>query len=351
MQQAAELAWANPSSVHAAGRKSKRLLERAREQVAAAVGARPADIVFTSGGSEACCAGIEGLYGVMRRSRSEPQLVSSTIEHPAVRETLDSIAARHGAAVERVGPEVRELEVSAPTLLATQWINHETGIVLPVIGWAEQARSASGLSFIDASQALGKKAIDVDNSPFDALAIGGSKIGGPTGIGALWLRRGVDIDPLVRGGGQERARRGGTQNVVGAVGFGAACERVPELLSGVRAVGALRDELEQRLIAQVGARANGGEFERCETISNLWLEGIDAQRLVAALDVEGIMVSAGSACSAGIAEPSPVLSALYPSEPSRGSQSIRFSLGPSTRENDIKKAVSIVISVLSRFKA
>lgn len=351
MREASEVGWANPSSVHGAGRKAKRLLERAREQVAEAMGARPADVVFTSGGSEACCAGIEGLHRRLRTSEQQTCFLTSSIEHPAVRESLEAISARGGASVQVLAPDAQVSgDLQPSTSLATQWINHETGVVLPVQAWADAVRNVDGLVFIDASQALGKVPFEADETPFDALAVGGSKIGGPTGIGALWLRRGGDFEPLVRGGGQERARRGGTQNVIGAVGFGAACAKLSDHLAAQDRVTALRDRLERRLVEHVGARVNGAARPRCGSIANVWFEGVHAQRLVAALDIEGLCVSAGSACSAGIAEPSPVIRALEPEPSARASESIRFSLGPSTREEQVERALSIVISVLSRFK-
>lgn len=350
MAEAMDVAWANPSSVHGAGRKAKRLLERAREQVAGVLGASPADIVFTSGGSEACCAAISGLFGGMRQV-GDVALIQSSLEHPAVRETVDAIGRREGLRVRELGPEDEVVaEPPQKPLLAAQWINNETGVLLPIERWAAATKEAGGRVFVDAAQALGKLAIDVTSMPIDALAVGGTKVGGPSGIGAFWVRRGVELEPLVCGGGQERGRRGGTQNVIGAVGFGAACANIASHLEDYERVTGLRDMLELALCKQAGAKPNGVRFERCGTISNLWFDGISSQRLVAALDIEGLSVSAGSACSAGIAEPSPVIAALEPEPSTRGSQSVRFSLGPGTQQEDVERAISIVISVLSRFK-
>jgi cysteine desulfurase len=341
-------AWANPSSVHSEGRASRALIERAREQVAHAIGASPPDVVLTSGGTEACNLALFALRGA--------HIVTTQIEHPAVAEPLAFLEQQGHRRVMRLAvprgrapePEALAAAIAPDTALcALQWVNHELGTVLPIAAYAEVCRRARVPCFVDATQALGKLPIDVRALEVDMLALASHKIGGPAGAGALWVRRGLDVSPLVRGGGQERGRRAGTPDVRAFAGFGFASELLPERLAHMPRVAALRDRLEAALLA-LGAVRNAPEGERVATASNLFWPGRRSDVMVGALDLEGLAVSAGAACSSGKCEPSPVLLAVHPGEPARAEASSRFSFGPEVSESDVDFAVQCCARVIAR---
>lgn len=346
--------FANPSSVHRAGRAAKKVVERARDQVAAALGTEPVNLTFTSGGTEACNLGIFGLArGVATR------VVSSTIEHPAVHDAVARLEAE-GCDVIRLAPtDLTPARLASlcdeQTLLAFQAVNHEVGLVFDVPALAQAARAQGARVFVDACQALGKlplAALGVGD--VDAMAVASHKIGGPAGAAALYLRRDVDIPPLFAGGSQERGRRPGSPDPVALAGFGAACGEVSQRLDKQPSIAALRDVLEDALVA-LGAKVNGVDVAaplgRVSTCVNVSVPGARGEILVAALDVEGLCASAGSACSAGIAEPSPTLEALYGEQSWRASSALRLSLGPETTEDEVQEAVTILRRVLPRFRS
>jgi cysteine desulfurase len=350
MAEARSRAWANPSSVHAAGRASRALLERARERVARAIHAAPADVVLTAGGTEACNLGVLGAAG-----SAPAALVSTRIEHPAVTEAVRALERAgwaatwlevpHGAAPD---PSAFASLLSEATRLAVlQWVNHETGTVLPLAAYAARCRERGVRVFVDATQALGKLPVDVEALGADYVAFAAHKIGGPAGSGALWIRRDVPLESLALGGSQERGRRAGTPDVVAQVGFGAACDALEQRLADQPRIARLRDRLETALL-ELGARRNADEGERVATVSNLWFPGQRADVLVAALDVEGLAASSGAACSSGKSEPSPILLAMHPDQPERASSSIRFSFGPETNETDVDFAIVAIRRVLGR---
>jgi cysteine desulfurase len=372
MLEAQAHAWANPSSVHTAGRASRALLERARERIATAIGARPADLVLTAGGTEACNLAIFGAPSSTfaaaeraahsmraadeRDARDAGELLGTRIEHPAVAEALRSVAARNGWQVtwleiarglapsadlfaRTLGPNTR--------LAALQWVNHETGTLLPVAAYAGACRARGVLSFVDATQALGKVPVDVEALGADYVAFAAHKIGGPAGAGALWVRRGAPLESLSIGGSQERGRRAGTPDVLAQVGFGAACEALESRLADQPRIARLRDRLEASLI-ELGAKRNAAEGARVATATNLYFPGRRSDVLIAALDVEGLAASSGAACSSGKSEPSPVLLAMHPDEPERATSSIRLSFGPETLETDIDFALTCIRRVLAR---
>jgi cysteine desulfurase len=348
------LAWANPSSVHAAGRAARAQLEKARAQVAAALGAQATDVVLTSGGTEACNLAVLGLnvpHGA--------HVVTTSIEHPAVARAVARLSSEREVSVTELGvpdgraPSVAELSAALgprTALCAVQWINHETGNVLQVAQYARACRAAGVPLFVDATQAAGKLPIDVGVLGADALAIASHKLGGPSGAGALWVRRGVDLDPMLVGGAQERGRRAGSPDVLSAVGFGAACEALPERLGARPRLEALARMAQAELLALDGAD-NGAGGERVATARNASFPGVRGDELVAALDLEGVCVSSGAACSSGLSEPSPVLRAMYPDEAWRASAAVRFSFGPQTRESDLQFALEALTRVLARARA
>ncbi len=341
MEAAAAAAWANPSSVHAAGRAARALLERAREQVAAALGARPAEVVLTSGGTEACDLAIGGL------GRPE-RVVSWRLAHPAV---LAPCATWESAGVPQLlldGLEVPADDLLEPgTLLVVPWVGHETGNVLDLAALAERAHRRGARVVVDANQALGRLPFRMDDWPVAAVAIASHKIGGPAGAGALVLRRGLELAPRFPGGGQERGRRGGSPGVAALVGFGAACGALADRLDAMPRVAAWRDRLEAAGI-HLGGVVNGAG-PRVASVTNLSFRAWKSAHLVAALDLEGLATSAGAACSSGLAEPSPGVAALHPDEPWRAASALRLSLGPEGLDDDaIDRAVAILERVVPR---
>ncbi len=349
LEEPAAEAWANPASVHAMGRAARAVIERAREQVAAALGAAPADVVFTSGGTEACQLGVLGLaVGVER-------VVTTPVEHPAVGRAVERLA-RRGVQVVRLplragripdADTVAELLGKGPSLLAVQWINHETGDCWPIGSWIETARARGARCFVDASQAFGRVETALAGLGAHAVAVASSKVGGPPGCGALWVDRSVDLEPQLEGGGQERGRRAGTPSVLLAAAFGAACEGLPARAEAMARVAALRDRLERGLRG-LGASCNTAGGLRAPHVTNVCWTSWRADLLVAALDVRGVCVSAGPACSSGRGEPSPTVSVLHPDAPWRALGAVRFSLGVETTEEEVERAVAVVADVVGR---
>jgi cysteine desulfurase len=347
-----ERAWANPGSAHGAGRAARALLEQARRQVAAAISADPADVVLTSGGSEACNLGVLGLYEACRGQH----VLTTAIEHPAVARAVDVLQGEAGADVTRLAvpggqpPEPDALAAAlrpSTRLVALQWVNHETGSVLPVADYAERCRSARVPLFVDATQAAGKLPIDVRALGADLLALASHKLGGPAGAGALWVRRGLDLAPRVVGGAQERGRRAGTPDVLSAVGFGAACEVLADRIAAQPALGALRERVEAGLRG-LGGVINGARGPRVASVTSASFAGRRGPELVAALDLEGVCAASGAACSSGLDQPSPVLLAMHPDEPWRAAAALRLSFGPETSEREAESALGALRRVLAR---
>jgi cysteine desulfurase len=347
MEEAASVAWANPSSTHSAGRASRRLLEAARDDIASSIGAAPADVVLTAGGTEACNLGIRGLAAECVR------IVTSQVEHPAVAESVRRLG-REGREIIALGvaegrppsPEELASRLGPGTLVAIQWVNHETGTVFPIDEYAQACREHGARLFVDATQALGKVTVDASALGADTIAIAAQKIGGPIGAGACWVRRGLPLEPVLDGGSQERGQRPGTQDTLSMVGFGAACRSIASRLAGLPRVTELRDRLEAKLL-DLGGVLNGGA-RRTGTVSNLSFRGWQGPLLVAALDLEGICVSAGAACSSGLQEPSAVIRAMYPDAQWRAGSAVRISLGIETTELDIETTSHAFRRVLAR---
>lgn len=348
MHNAADVAWGNPSSTHAVGRASRQLLEAARESIATVLGANAADLVLTGGGTEACNLGIRA------SARGRRRVVSTAVEHPAVAKCVERFAREGGEAVildvpHGSPPSADDLaaHLDPDTAVAVQWVNHETGTVFPVEAYVRACRARGARIFIDATQALGKLSIDIDELGADAVAVAAQKIGGPAGAGACWLRRGLDVDPVLEGGSQERGRRPGTPDTSSMVGFGAACALVPQRIHAQPAIGALRDLVERRL-REAGASCNAATTSRVATVANLSFEGWEGPLLVAALDLEGICLSTGAACSSGLQEPSAVIRAMYPDEQWRAGSAVRISLGMETTVSEIETALRVFERVLAR---
>ncbi len=348
--------FGNPSSVHAAGRAARDLLDRARGQVAAAIGAAPADVVLTSGATESAAIALRGVLAGAPAGRR--RLVVTAVEHPCVLSL--------GRALEKSGTPLTVVPVDRRGLLDPERFraalgpdvalacamraNNETGVLLPVPELAAAAREAGALFFCDAVQAVGKIPLDVRTLGADLVALTGQKFGGPRGAGALWITPGLALAPLA-GGEQERGRRPGTENLPGIAGLGAAIEGACARREEESArVASLRDRLEAGLLAAVpGARVNGAGAPRLPGTASVTFEGCDAEALLMAMDVDGVCASAGSACHSGSTRPSGVLLALGLSE-AEARSTIRFSLGWTTTADDVAAALRIVPPLVERVR-
>jgi cysteine desulfurase len=335
----------NPSSVHAEGRQARRLVEDARAAVAVAIGAVPQNVIFTSGGTEANALALTP--GLRRASGSPVQrLLVSAIEHASVlaggRFPANAISA---VGVTRSGlvdlDRLRAvLAIGPPALVSVMLANNETGAVQPVNEAAGLVHAAGGLLHVDAIQALGKIPIDINMINADLVTLSAHKIGGPKGVGALVLAEGVlGFEPLLRGGGQERGHRAGTENVPGIAGFGAAAKVAMTALDADAArLGTLRNRLESGLGQTPGAIIFTADAPRLPNTTLFTVPGLNAETAVIGFDLAGVAVSSGSACSSGKVQPSHVLEAMgYSPELAKGA--VRLSLGWSTSEADIDLAI------------
>lgn len=348
--------FGNPSSVHRWGRMARAALDNARAQLAEVLGALPGEIVFTRGGTEADNLAV---LGRARVARGAP-VVCSTIEHRAVLAAAEAAAAEgstlHLLPVDQHGRVqlhvLEDLLRDRPAVVSVMWVNNEVGTIQPVSEIAERCRAAGVPFHTDAVQALGKIPVRVDQTPVDLLSVSAHKLGGPKGVGALLVRRGIEIAPLLHGGGQERGLRPGTEDVAGAVGLAVAAtlaekERNAEMIR----LRELRDQLETGLRDQVpDLVVNAAAAERSPIILNVSVPGADPEMLLPALDAEGIAVSSGSACSSGAVRASHVLSAMGLS-PELAGPSVRFSLGHTTTPEDIDRVLAIFPEVMERLRA
>ncbi len=353
--------WANPSSIHAAGRKARSAVENARAQLAALIGGAPDEIVFTSGGTEGNHLAIRGLIEGRRAGGSAPSrqgVLSSPVEHPSV---LGALAALAGSRETRWLPvtsigtlvlsDLEALLGSEVGLVTLGLVNHEIGNVYPIPEVARRARAAGALVHSDAVQALGRVPVDVAALGIDALTVSAHKIGGPKGVGAVWIRRGLETASLLTGGHQEHERRAGTENVPGIVGFGEACRLAGrDLAARAGRIAGLRDRLEARLLAIPGSRLHGDVSGRAPGVCNVAFSGAPGQLVAIGLDLEGVAVATGAACSSGTVAPSPVLLALG-LPPERAREGIRFSLGAGNTDAEIDLAAALVEQVVARVRA
>jgi cysteine desulfurase len=343
----------NASSLHWFGQQARALVENARTEVAALLGAAAAEIVFTGSGTEADNMAVHGL--AVGASRERRKVVVTAIEHHAVLNSSRALSDR-GFTVELARARedgVVDLEDLArrvddrTAVVAVMMANNETGVIQPVAEAAAIARSRGAAMHCDAVQGVGKVPVDVRGLDVDTLALSAHKIYGPQGVGALFVRRGARLVQLLRGGSQERNRRAGTENVAGIAAFGRAAQLAREGLPVEPArVARLRDDLEARLLSLPGARRNGGE-PRVPNTTNVSFDGAEAESLTMALDLMGVAVSTGAACAAGAIEPSHVLRGMgLPL--SRVASSLRFSLGRPTTGAEVLRAAEIVGEVLER---
>ena len=354
----------NASSPHGFGRRARVAVERARRQIADVLGCEPGEIVFTSGGTEADNAALRGALAASARA-GRPGLVTSATEHHAVLQTAHALRdAGHPVTVlppdadGRLDPAALAGALTPETgLVSAMLVNNETGAIHDVAALADVAHAAGAVVHTDAVQAPGLLALDVETLGADLLSLSAHKVGGPQGVGALFVRAGVPFDGPQTGGAQERGRRGGTENVAGVVGFATAlaladAERVE---TAVR-LSALRDDLHARLRDAFGDRlvTNTPAERAAPHILNVSFRptpaALDGEMLLAALDLEGVAVSAGSACTSGALEPSHVILALG-RDRETASATVRFSLGRTTTADDVETAAAAVDRVVERMAA
>lgn len=351
---AAMLPWlgaqaGNPSSAHPAGEAARDLVESARAEVARLVGARPAEITFTSGGTESTNTAIRSALGARPDRRV---VVASAVEHSATLEPLAEFE-RAGWSVVRVGVdregrldrEALHAAIDPQVALVTlQTANNETGAILDLEGVADACRAAGALLHLDAVQSAGKVPLDLRATNADFASLSAHKLHGPKGVGALYAREGRAFEPLLRGGPQEGRRRAGTENVPGIAGFAraAAAARAALAEGELARVAALRDRFEAGLAAAIpGTRIHAAGGPRLPNTSNVAFPGLDAEELLGALGAQGLCASAGSACHAAARRPSHVLVAMgLPEEDLRGA--LRFSLGRTTTADEVERALAIV---------
>ncbi|MFT4116462.1 cysteine desulfurase family protein [Bradyrhizobium sp.] len=335
----------NPSSVHAEGRDARRLVEEARAVLAAAVGAQPRNVVFTSAGTEA---NVLALSPGLRSSSGGPveRLLVSAVEHASVlaggrfaADAIRQIRVTHSGQVD-LGHLGALLDGGPPALVSIMAANNETGALQPIAEAARIVHQAGGLMHVDAIQALGKIPFDIKAVGADLATLSAHKIGGPKGVGALVVAEGLSgLEPVLRGGGQELNRRAGTENVAGIAGFGAAVKTALHALpENADRIATLRNHLENGLRSIAGATVFSGDVERLPNTTLFTAPGLKAETAVIGFDLEGIAVSSGSACSSGKVQPSQVLTAMG-FDPGVAQGAVRLSLGWSTEPGDINKAL------------
>jgi len=346
--------FGNASSIHHYGQRARSAVEKARSSVAALLNARPAEIVFTSGGTEGDNAAI---FGLVNRG---DHIIASTIEHSAVMNTCKRLE-QMGCEVTfvpvngrgEVDPEeVRKALRPNTRLISIMMANNETGVVQPVEEISRIAREADVFFHTDAVQAAGKIPIDVQQIGCDVLTISGHKIHAPQGTGAVYIKRGTLIQPIIYGGSHERQRRAGTENLPGIVGLGKAAELSKTWLggNGPAEMAALRDRLQNSILNAIpDCGINGEGAKRVPNTTNLWFDYIEGEALVIALDLKGLAVSSGAACSSGAIEPSHVLLAMELTR-ERARSSVRISMGKQTTSEDIDFATKVLPETIGRLR-
>lgn len=360
--------WQNPSSIHRGGQAARQAVELARASCAKLINAKPREIVFTSGGTEAIDLAIRGVLAA-RRTNTQATLVTSKVEHAAIRDLAEELERTKQAQVKWLGLtrdgriDVNSLDVidASTTLVAVQWANNETGAVQPIGAIAKRCNEVGVPLLVDGTQWVGKLPTDVTrvddvSEPFEMLVVSPHKFHGPKGVGFLWSRSGVRMRPQILGT-QELGRRGGTENVAGIIGAGVACEEAAAFVQDASArerVRELRDIFERAVLEAVpSVRVNGPTGDasaRLWNTTNIGFPGLEAEALLLLLSERGVAASAGAACSSGSLDPSPVLLAFGVSE-EYAHGSLRFSLSKHTTRAEVDEAAKIVIECVRRLDA
>jgi cysteine desulfurase len=348
--------FGNPSSTHRWGREARAALDEARERVGRCLGARADEVCFTSGGTEGDNLAILGAWRVLK-AKGRKAVLTTPIEHKAILGAVHQ-AAREGAEERflRMTPDgvvdmesFDDLMDDTVAVCSAMWVNNEIGTIQPVPEMAAKAKERGAFFHTDAVQAFGKVAIDAQKQQFDFLTISGHKIGAPKGIGALFIRRGTSLEPLMHGGTQDRGRRPGTENVAAAVGLARAAElTLAECEANCARLGSLRDRLEAGILERVpDAVVHGRGAERAPHILNLSVPGTDSESLLMALDLRGIAASGGSACQSGSIDPSHVLAAIGV-RPDLASAAVRMSLGSLTTDHSIDRVLEVFPALIAK---
>ena len=350
--------YGNASSIHWYGQRAKNAVEKAREQVAKLLNARPSEVIFTSGGTESDNAAI---FGIIQAARvASPHLITTGIEHHAVLNTAQALEKR-GVSVTFVGvgasgvvdPEDVKRAIRPETvLISIMHANNEIGTIQPLVEIGDIAREHDIYFHTDAVQSVGKIPVDVEKLGVDLLSLSAHKFNGPKGVGAMYIRKGTTLKPLIYGGHHERDRRPGTENVPGIVGLGMAAELALAHLEEVgQRVAGLRNRLECAILEQVPrVSVNGDPARRLPTTSNLCFDYVEGEGFVIAMDLKGIACSTGAACSSGSVEPSHVLSAIGRT-PEQARSSIRLSLGRYNTPEDIDVTLETLPTVVERLRS
>ena len=348
--------YGNPSSIHRFGGHVRRYIEEAREQVADLLSASPSEIFFTSCGSESDNLALKGFYAV-HGSRS--RIITSAVEHPAVRNTAQFLQQKGASLIElEVDGEgmlsediLDELPIDEHTIVSLMWANNETGVCFPIHELASKVKARGGYFHTDAVQAVGKIPVNLKETPVDLLALSGHKLHAPKGVAAVYVRKGVQVEPLIHGGHQEEGIRAGTENVPGIVGLGKACELAKRhIVEENTYVRKLRDRLERELLAScTGAKLNGAKQHRLPNTTNVSFEFIEGEAILLHLDENNISASSGSACTTGSLEPSHVLRAMgipY----TFAHSSTRFSFSRYNTEEDVDAVLAVMPKIVEKLR-
>jgi cysteine desulfurase len=356
--QATREQFGNASSVHHFGQQAKALLDDARSAIAALIDADPSEVVFTSGGTESDNFALRGAAEALEPT-GRRHLIASTIEHEAILNTIKALTRRGWRTtllpVDQSGvvqsERLREIVTEDTAIVSVMQANNEIGTIQPIAELAQIAHERGALMHTDAVQSVGKIPVDVRTLGVDLLSLSAHKFNGPKGAGALWIKRGTRLQPILTGGKHERNRRAGTENVPAIAGMGTAATLARgKLLSEASRVGALRDKLEAGILAAVsGTVVNGASPSRVPNTTNISFDRVEAESLLIALDLEGIAVSTGSACSSGTLEPSHVLRAMgFPAH--RTQNSLRFSLGLFSTEEEVDRVIEVLPRLVEKLR-
>ncbi|MCC7007473.1 MAG: cysteine desulfurase [Acidobacteria bacterium] len=349
--------YGNASSIHSFGQRAKSVMDDARSALASLLQAEPTEVVFTSGGTEADNLAIRGAADALDAT-GRRHIVTTAIEHEAVLNTVKALERRGWTATylkpgaDGIVPAdaVRDAMTPATALVSVMHANNEIGTLQPIAEIAPLVRSHGALLHTDAVQTVGRIPVSVRRLGADLVSLSGHKFGGPKGVGALWVRRGVRLVPQMTGGRHERSRRAGTESVPALAGLGVAAARAAAGVERWSHVAALRDRLEAGIIAAVpGTTINGDAGRRLPNTTNISFDGVEAEALLIALDLEGIAVSTGSACSSGSLEPSHVLRAMN-LPLARATNALRFSLGPENTDEEVAVVLRVLPGLVSRLR-